>query len=290
MKFLFALICCVGGFRVFAESPSPGQISVGFSPSIEAPVELRAANKLTQELSKQLGIVVKPVVTKNQTELIELLSQKKVDFAFLSSRVFVEVENKYGVKVLLKKVREGSFYYSIIFVNKKSAFRKVSDLKGHRLAFVDKKSGSGYLYPKVQLKKMGLQEKDFKEIVFSGGHPESVALLEQGKVDAIAVFSDDLEGTKSAWQKFQKENKIKVRKLWSSEAIPNDPFCVRKEFYDQQPKLTHNLMFTLIDVVEGLQNDSDVKSLMSANGFQLATSRQYDAVREMVQILGPVEE
>lgn len=275
--------------REMAEE-KPAKFTIGFTPSGDLPVMTRGAQALSSALSKETGVQINTVVAKNYNELLDMVSQKKVDFAFLTSRSFVEAEKKYGVKVLLKKVWQAPYYYSVLLVNEKSKLKKVSDLKGQRIALVDKKSTSGFLYPEVLFKKSGLQEKDFKQVIYSGSHAESVALLEQGKVDVIAVFSDDEEAKQSAWLKFQKGNKIKIRKIWASSPIPNDPFCVRQEFYDKYPKLTHTLMFSLIDVVENLQNNIDVKALLGANGFQPATSRQYDAVREMVEILGPLGE
>jgi phosphonate transport system substrate-binding protein len=68
-----------------------------------------------------------------------------------------------------------------------------------------------------------------------------------------------------------------------SEPIPNDPFVVRQDFYDKNPKLTHNLMFNLIDVAEKLKEDKEVLDFLGARGFMPATTRQYDPVREMVK-------
>ena len=96
-------------------------------------------------------------------------------------------------------------------------------------------------------------EKDFKSTVFSGSHSNSVELLEEASVDAIAVFADDAKAIRNAWGKYaglkkstNKKNSKKAKVLWVSEPIPNDPFCVRKDFYEAYPKLTHSLMTAIL--------------------------------------------
>jgi phosphonate transport system substrate-binding protein len=193
--------------------------------------------------------------------------------------------------VLLKRIWAEPFYYSIIIAKKDSGLKKLEDLKGKRIAYVDPKSGSGYLYPQLLFKKKGWTDKNFSEVKFSGSHSASVEMLENKQVDAIAIFADDTEGVNSAWTKFSKEGKIannSTKILWKSEPIPNDPFCVRQEFYDKYPKVVHNLMFALIDAVDSLKDNKEITNILGAKGFMPATSRQYDPVRELVKELGPI--
>ena len=164
----------------------------------------------------------------------------------------------------------------------------MADLKGKKIAFVDEKSTSGFLYPQFHLKKIKFDSKDFKEIKYSGSHSQSVAMLDNGSVDAIAIFSDDAKGAKSAYAKYSKKSDAmkQVQILWVSDDIPNDPFCVRQDFYDQYPKLTYSLMIALIDAVDNLKGKRDVQEAVGAKSLMPATQRQYDPVREMVNELG----
>ena len=120
-----------------------------------------------------------------------------------------------------------------------------------------------------------------ENVVFSGNHAASIALLESGKADAVAVFSDDEKAKRGAWNRFAKSKKFKVNVLWVSEPIPNDPIVVRQEFYDQNPKLTHEVMYNLIEI----QNESNsvLREILGSSELMFATSRQYDPVREMVK-------
>ena len=79
---------------------------------------------------------------------------------------------------------------------------------------------------------------------------------------------------------------MKYRTLWVSAPIPSDPFCVRQDFYDQYPKVTHTLMFALIDILEQAPNKNTYSEIFGTHDLMPATSKQYDPVREMVKALG----
>lgn len=265
------------------------EIVIGFTPGGNVENLKTQALHLAENLQAEIKVPVNVYIAKNYEGLIAALKEKKIDFAFLTALTFVEAEKDLEVKILLKKVWEGPFYYSVLLVPKKSTVKKMSDLKGKKIAFVDHKSTSGYLYPEVMLKKNGIDESAFKEIKFSGSHAQSVEMLEKGEVDAIAVFGDDRTGKQNAFAKYAKK-KDGARVLWVSEPIPNDPFVVRADFYEQNPKLAHNVMFTLIDLSERKDGIQKMEEIMSAKGFLPATSRQYDSVREIAEALKPKSE
>lgn len=289
-RLILGLILVACAAQAWAAEPAtseatPPSITIGVIPGGN-PENLREQGlALAKELQAQLNLPVNIYVSKNYAGLIEAMKTKKVDFAFFSSLTYVFAEEQAHAKVLLKKVWENPYYYSAVITPAKSGLKKLKDLKGKRVAFVDEKSSSGYLYPQVALKKLGFNTKDFKEIVFSGNHQASIQYLEAGKVDAAAVFSDDEKGDQGAWVKFATNKKAKYRTIWLSAPIPNDPFCVRQDFYDLYPKTTHTLMFKLIDILEANRNNSAFSEILGSRDLMPATSKQYDPVREMVKAL-----
>ena len=264
---------------------APTEITIGVIPGGN-PENLREQGvALAKALQAELNIPVNIYISKNYAGLVEAMKQKKVDFAFFSSLTYVFAEKQAGAKVLLKKVWNQPYYYSTIVTPTDSGIKKIKQLKGKKLAFVDEKSSSGYLYPEWALKKEGLKDSDMKEIVFSGNHQASIQLLETRKVDAAAVFSDDEKGTHGAWEKFATNKKIKYRTIWVSAPIPSDPFCVRQDFYDKYPKVTHSLMFSLIEVSQAGKDRTQYSEILGSHDLMPATSKQYDPVREMVKAL-----
>lgn len=279
IKFFFVALFLVAGVAQAQES-----ITIGLIPGGN-PEKLKSQSiELAKALQEKLEIPVTIYISKNYAGLAEAMKAKKVDYAFFSSSTYVLAEQQTQVKVLLKNVWQEPYYYSAVIAAKNSGIRKISDLKDKKVAFVDEKSSSGYLYPQVALRKEKLTSKDLKESVFSGNHQASMRLLEEGKVDAAAVYSDDEKGLHSAWSQFAKDPK-KYRVVWMSEPIPSDPFCVREDFYQKFPKVTHNLMFALIDIFQANRSKQTYSEILGSRDLMPATSKQYDPVREMVKAL-----
>ncbi|WP_246845689.1 phosphate/phosphite/phosphonate ABC transporter substrate-binding protein [Bdellovibrio sp. ZAP7] len=261
----------------------PAQMTIGMIPGGDPKKESEQGIALAQALQTRLGIPVNMYISKNYAGLVEAMKNKKVDFAFFSSSTYVFAEKQAAAKVLLKKVWQEPYYYSAIIVPTSSKIKKLEDLKGKKVAFVDEQSSSGYLYPKMALRNKKIEDKDIK-VQFTGNHQASIKALESKEVDAAAVFSDDEKGKQGAWVKFG-DPKTKMRILWMSSPIPNDPFCVRQDFYDEYPKVTHDMMFALIDILEQSADKNTYSEILGSRDLMPATSKQYDPVREMVKAL-----
>lgn len=286
-----ALIIFMFSFALMVQTANaaPSSITIGFIPG-ENPETLREnGEEIAKLLQAKIGIPVKIVVSKDYNALIEQMKEKKIDFAFFTATTYVFAEKIAGAKVLLKKVWEGPYYYSTLLVRGDSPIKKVQQLKGKSIAFVDQKSGSGYLYPQHYLKKQKIDsEKFFSKVVYSGNHEASVKMLKEGQVDAIAVFSNDPKAADTAWSQFapKMEGKTKsARAIWISDPIANDPFVVRQDFYDSNPKISHDLMFALVELNDDAKDGARFKKLLGVSSLMLATSQQYEPVREMIKAL-----
>lgn len=269
---------------------APKSITIGFIPGENPEVLKENGQELARMIQGKIGLPVQIYISKDYNEMITALREKRVDFAFLTAMSYVLAE-KAGAKVLLKKVWDGPFYYATILSRGDQRLTKLSQLKGKTFAFVDQKSASGYLYPQVYFKKNGVDPKTyFKEVIYTGNHTESIRLLREGKVDAVAVFSNDEKAKDSAWDRFdvKSTSAAKARRpnvVWVSAPIPNDPFVVRQDFYDTNPKLSHDMMFSLIELNEDPKDGAKFKNLMHVTSLMFATSPQYEPVREMVKEL-----
>ncbi|XGC81558.1 phosphate/phosphite/phosphonate ABC transporter substrate-binding protein [Bdellovibrio bacteriovorus] len=288
-RLILGLITLLVFSSAFAENipaeEAPPAITIGVIPGGNPENVREQGLTLAKELQTRLNIPVNIYISKNYSGLIEAMKNKKVDYAFFSSATYVLAEEQAKAKVLLKKSWHEPYYWSVVITPKHSGIKNLKQLKGKRMAFVDDKSSSGYLYPWAEFKKLGIGEKDFKEMVFTGNHQASIQFLEAKKVDAAAVFSDDEKGEQGAWVKFGTDKKAKYRIIWQSPPIPNDPFAVRQDFYDLYPKTTHSLMFALIDLVQETRGKDTYTEILGSRDLMPATSKQYDPVREMVKAL-----
>lgn len=284
-------VCCwsIGLLSMVSQAQAQTARSTGLAPMIrlgfipgDGKIELqKSSDELAKLIESKTGIRVVPYVGSSYSDLIDKVAKREVDFAFLSALSYVEAESKVDLKVLLKKVWDKGFYYSVLLVRADSGIRKISDLKGKRIGLVDQKSGSGAMYPIMALSRAKLKvPTDFKAVIYTGSHNQSVHALKTGAVDAIAIFSNDAKGKDSAWT--QHGGLLKdVRVLWASSAIPNDPLCVRSDFYETQPKLTHDFMFGLIELNDDAKVGENFRRLLGVKSLMTATSQQYEPVREM---------
>jgi phosphonate transport system substrate-binding protein len=279
---MFKCFLFIGVLFTLSAGAETKPITIGMLPGGN-PVSIeKESYLLAEKLQNKLQKPVQIYISKNYSGMIEALKNKKVDLAILSSMTYVLAEKEADVKVLLKKTwSNGPFYYSAIMTRADSKIKSLKDLKNKKMAYVDENSTSGYLYPQVYLRKHKFDDKIFSSTTFSGNHAASVELLESGKVDAIAVFADDEKAKLGAWTRFAKSQKFKVRVLWVSEPIPNDPIVVRQDFYDQNTKLTHEIMYNLIEMQS--ESKASLSEILGTSDLMPATSRQYDPVREMVK-------
>ncbi|MBX9766600.1 MAG: phosphate/phosphite/phosphonate ABC transporter substrate-binding protein [Bdellovibrionales bacterium] len=283
---VFFLAMGLGNSGGIAEESLPKGITVGFSPG-EDPENLKVkSEELVKKIQKKVGVSVNALFAKDYQGLIDAMKNKQVDFGFFTAMSFVFAERQAGAKVLFKKVWENPYYYSAIMVRKDSKIKSLQELRGKKFAFVDEKSASGFLYPSVQFKKMKVNPKNFfAALRYSGNHAESVKWLLSKEVDGVAVFANDDKGLTSAVLSYYPDKNKDVKALWVSDPIPNDPFCVRQDFYDQYPRAVYAVMNAMLDLNEETGQDAQMQKLFGFKKLDTATSRQYQPVRDMVQTL-----
>jgi phosphonate transport system substrate-binding protein len=268
---IFTFIATVG----FAET-----LTIGVLPGGDPKVTEKQSLKLAEKIQARIGRPVQVFISKNYGGLIDAIKNKKVDFAVFSAMTYVVAEKEVPIKVLLKKTWNNSpYYYSALISQSDSKIKKIADLKDKKIAFVDEKSTSGYMYPQISLRRQKIKDSDFKTISFSGSHAASIELLEKRAVDVVAVFADDEKGKNGAWTHFARSKKFKPRVIWISDPIPNDPIVVRQDFYEENTKLTHEVMYTLIDIQN--QSQSELGDILGTSDLMPATARQYEPVREV---------
>lgn len=240
----------------------------------------RDVSKLKEEIKARIGVDIEFRNAKDYRDLIEQMSSGKVDIGFFSPLNFVEIEKKGGVKVLLKKVYgESEFYFSAIVTKPQSVTKTLKALQGKKIAFVDPNSASGFLYPKLMLHNQGLGKGTFEE-VFAGTHEEAVKMLAEGKVDAASIWVDDASAKTGAWTAI--DPKLAPRSLSVSSPIPNDALVVREALYNESSHLVLKVMDALISISE---ETPVMKELFGADRLVTATSRHYETVRELSELL-----
>ena len=262
-------------------------LRVGFVPAEDAQQVMQNAQPIVDILEKQLGLEVQPFVAADYTGVVEALRVNKLDVAFLTPASYVLAKNEANVKVVLKSERKGiASYYAAIITRADSGIQRLEDLRGRTFAFGDALSTTGNIFPRKMFKERGIDPvRDFKQILYSGGHDATVLAVLNGKVDAGATYANSPDGDDTAWMRYLKnpEDEKKIRAIAFSEPIPADNLVINGNLDEAIAKKVEEIFLQLSRDPRGKQM---MRDLYQIDGFVPATDRDYDSVRQAFDIAG----
>lgn len=250
----------------------------------------------TAYLSKQLGIKVNLRIANDYAAVIEGQRSGNIQLASYGSASFARARLT-GVKTeaFANDINhDGSTgYYSVFFVNAKSAYQKIDDLKGKNLGLVDPNSTSGNNVPRFELDKMGISDADsyFGKVVFTGSHENALLALTQGTVDVAAnQWTNDDDSTlsqmlikgmlKSADGK--PLTKADFRIIHKSAPIINGPYAYSTDLPDDMKAA---IAKAFMDAPANDKAAFDRLSDGQKKGFHAATTKDWDATIELIRFV-----
>jgi phosphonate transport system substrate-binding protein len=262
-------------------------LRVGFVPAEDAQQVMQNAQPIIDILQKQLGMEIQPFVAADYTGVVEALRVNKLDVAFLTPASYVLAKNEANVKVVLKSERKGiASYYAAIITRADSGIQRLEDLRGKTFAFGDVLSTTGNIFPRKMFKERGIDPvRDFKQILYSGGHDATVLAVLNGKVDAGATYANSPDGDDTAWMRYLKNpaDEKKIRAIAFSEPIPADNLVINGNLDEAIAKKLEETFLQLSGDPKGKQM---MRDLYQIDGFVPATDRDYDSVRQAFDLVG----
>ena len=255
----------------------PGVITVGFIPAEDSRAMVRQSQAILDIVAKHTGMKVDTFVGSDYNATIEALRAGHVDVALLGPFSYVlattvaDVE-AFGVTVTSRTMQPS--YKSIIIAGKDSNINSLADLKGKTFAFVDPGSTSGYMVPAAAFVAANITpEKDFKQVMYSGGHDATIVSVGSGKVDAGSVADRIYE--RGCAKGLADCAKLKV--VWTSQPIPNDPLLYRKGLSEDMKKKIREAFYSVKNLAFG--------EMGTVARFDPATDKDYDPVRDIAKAL-----
>jgi len=183
-----------------------------------------------------------------------------LDMAWLGASAYaaVYVENADAVTpVLVKTNLDGSFtYHSIGFARADSGITSLDDLAGKVFGFGDPNSTSGYLVPLVEIPAAGYSMEPgefFADVVFTGGHEQTIVAVANGDVDAGVTWADGLGNWEDGYNSGALRKAVDAGlvdmndlvEIWKSTPIPEGPVVLRTS-------LPEDVKQTMIDLVQNM--------------------------------------
>jgi phosphonate transport system substrate-binding protein len=207
------------------------------------PVETRAAAQARYKgfgeyLKKKFGVELELFLTDDYAGIIHALANKQIEVMDMGAAGYAEawLETKGAIETLVVPTNpDGTIgYYSIAIVRADSPYKSVADLRSKTWAWVDPNSSSGYLFPQVSFRKLGIDPaRHFGKVVFSGGHEQGVIGVLDGTYDAAVTWTNDIEKhTRGGMQMLLERNVVRkedIRIIWVSDLIPNPVITTRAD-------------------------------------------------------------
>ena len=279
---LSALLLLV--FTALAPSVSAAQdrLHLVLTPS-QKPTDLLAAGEdFGKALGQLVGVPVRVTVASDYAAVIEALRNRTADLAFVHPAGYVLANREAKAMIVARNLWHGKATFSSrIYVRKDAGLTKLEDLRGKTIAFVDPASSSGYIYPMLLMMQRGLVKgRDpktfFREVVFSGSHDASMQALLNGHVDAIASFD-------MAREQYLKDPAQREKLTWLAETppIPEAGIAAREGL---SPALVNRVRAGLLQM-KGPTYAALLKRVYDIDGFEAAEDKDYDPVRQAVDLL-----
>ena len=262
-------------------------LRVGFVPSENVQQVAQNAQPIVEILRQKLAMEVEPFVATDYTGVVEALRAGKLDIAFLSPASYVLAKNEANVQVVLKSHRKGlASYYAAIITRADSGITNLKDLRNRSFAFGDPLSTTGHIIPRKMFLENGIDPaKDFKHLLYSGGHDATVLAVLHRKVDAGATFANFTDGKDAAWIQYLKnpEEQKQIRAIAYSEPIPADNLVIRG---DLDAGLSKKIQEVFLDMSRDSAGQQMLRDLYQIDGFMPASDQDYESVREAFKVAG----
>lgn len=276
-----ALLALFVPVAAYAESGQK-QILIGLIPEMNVFKQKERFKPLAEYLTNKTRVKVKITILSRYGNIIERFQSEKMDGAFFGSFTGALAIQKLEVDPIARPINlDGtSTYHGFLFVRRDSGIKNVKDMKGKKMAFVEKATTAGYIFPIAYLKENGVTniEAFFSEYYFTGSHDAAIYAVLDKNADIGAAKHSIYERVRLSDPRVDKELVI----LAESVKVPSNGLCVRKG-------LDKNLKKKLQDTLLNLDKDPEGKVVLDKFGaikFIETTVADYNPVFSLVKKAG----
>jgi phosphonate transport system substrate-binding protein len=257
------IICIIMLGLLLSAGPSfAGELNIGLIPEQNVFKQMERYEPIGRYVESKTGIKVNFIILSRYGNIIDSFVKRNMDGAFWGSFTGAMAIKQVGVEPLVRPVWfDGtSTYHGYIFVRKDSGIKNFADMRGRTIAFVEKATTAGYIFPKAYFKEQGIEalDKFFKEYYFAGSHDAAVKAVLDGEAD-IGCAKNTIFNIMADREPRVKED---LTVLARSPNVPSNALAVKGD-------LDGNVKKKLRDALLGMENDPE----------GMATLRRFGAMR-----------
>lgn len=285
-KTVLLLTCFLTVVLIVPQRALPQQakrtLLIGLIPEMNIFKQKERFGPLGDYLAKKTGMKVQFTMLSRYGDIIDRFTTAKMDGAFFGSFTGALAIDKLGVYPIARPVNldNSSTYHGVIFVRKDSGIRSVQAMKGKKIAFVDKATTAGYIFPLALLRENGVKDIKpfFSEYFFTGSHDAAIVAVLDKKADIGAVKNSMFDRVRKENPRIDEEILI----LAESPSVPSNGLCVRK---DLDAALKNRLKDALLNLHAEPEGQAVLK-IFGAMKFIETSKDDYQPVFEMLRKAG----
>lgn len=239
LNFILLFFILLKPLEVFAQE----EILLGLIPEQNIFKQMDRYKPLAAYLSEKAGVKVKLTILSRYGDIVERFVSRGLDGAFFDSLTGMMAITRLGVEPAARHVNPDgkATVRSYIFVRADSKINSVKDMKGKKVAFVDRATATGYLFAIAFLRENGVSDIDryFNEYYFTGSHDSAIYAVLDNRADIGSAQDTIFNLLASRDITIKKELHV----IAQSEELPETTLCLRKNISSNiKKRLTDTLM------------------------------------------------
>jgi phosphonate transport system substrate-binding protein len=255
---------------------------VGLIPEMNVFEQADRFRLLAEVLSEEIGIPVELSMLSRYGNIVERIVDKEVDAAFLGSFTGALASAQLGMEPVARPINldGSSTYWGYLFVRRDSGIETVDEMRGRRLALVEKATTAGYVFPVAFFRDHGVEDLEafFGEVQFWGSHDASINAVLDGRADVGAAKN-------TIWEHLDRQNRGAIDELQILETSPKVPSNGLFVSPEVDPAIRDAIRSTLLGLDEDPAGEK-VLAKLRVLGFVPTDIASYEPVFELARAAG----
>jgi phosphonate transport system substrate-binding protein len=258
------------------------EVRIGLVPEINIFKQKERYEYLKSYLTKKTGIKIRFSIVKNYGDIVDLFYGLELDGAFFGSLTALIANTKLEIEPVVRPVyaHGRSTCRGYILVRKESGIKDIENLRGMVIAFVDKASTTGYVFPVAYLKQNGVKSinKYFSGYFYAGSHDAAIKSVLKKEADITAVKESVYHALTDKDPKVANELMVIAKSI----EFPTNALWLGKHL---DAKTRRKIKKALIDMAKD-EEGREILSLFGAKGFVETKISDYKNVFSILKKAG----